>query len=208
LPERIARHGAEQSKVAPGAGDEDAAPRAGHRRTGVHAIPRGSAKSASVVHESKDAAVQPAVPPDVPTVMTGPGVAFEDVREGHESRRTYRISPEVYEGFLAISDDRNPVHVDDAVALQQGFPGRVMHGAILNAFVSHFVGMHFPAGSVLLHSVSLQYKTPSHLGDEVEIVARVSQVVESVRALVLDVVITNRTRDRVAARGKVQVGIA
>ena len=38
-----------------------------------------------------------------------------------------------------------------------------MHGTILNCFISHFVGMHFPGGRVLLHAVDTQFKSPCHL---------------------------------------------
>ena len=54
---------------------------------------------------------------------------------------TYHVTPDVYFGFQRISSDFNPLHTDEAFAKSKGFPGRVMYGNILNAFVSHFVGM-------------------------------------------------------------------
>lgn len=127
-------------------------------------------------------------------------------REGYATSRRYTITPAVYESFVAASGDTNPMHMQDDFARQHGLPERVMHGTILNAFISHFVGMHYPGGAVLLHSVNAQYKSPSHLGDDIEIAATVTQVVESVRVLTMDLVLTNVTRGRVAAKAKVQVG--
>jgi acyl-CoA thioesterase FadM len=67
--------------------------------------------------------------------------------------------------------------------------------------------MVFPGGPVLLQSANTQFKSPCHLGDQIRIDTTVSQVVESVRVLALDMVLTNLTRDRVAAKAKVQVGL-
>jgi acyl-CoA thioesterase FadM len=78
---------------------------------------------------------------------------------------------------------------------------------ILNGFISHFVGVHFPGGHSVLHSVSTQFKSPCHLGDEIVIEATVTQVVQSMKVLVMNLVLTNVTRGRVAAKSKVQMGL-
>jgi len=133
--------------------------------------------------------------------------SIEAIREGFRCSRQYVISQAVYDHFLAASQDLNPLHVEDEFARQHGFPEKVMHGMILNGFISHFVGMHFPGGPVLLQSVHTQFKSPCHLGDEIRIDMTVSQVAESVRVIAMDLVLTNATRDRVAAKAKVQVGL-
>ena len=133
--------------------------------------------------------------------------AVGDVQEGFRTAHRYTISPAVYEHFLAAFGDTNRLHVDDQFARRCGFPEKVMHGVILNGFISHFVGVHFPGDATLLHSVSTQFKTPCHLGDEILIEATVTQVVDSVRVVAMDLVVTNATRGRVAAKSKVQVGL-
>lgn len=133
--------------------------------------------------------------------------AIAAVHEGLTASRTYTISLEVYEAFLVASGDVNPLHTDDACAQRHGFPEKIMHGGILGCFISHFVGMHFPAGAVVLQSVDTQFKSPSHLNDTVRIDARVTQVAEAVGAVVMNLVLTNETRGRVAAKSRVQVGL-
>jgi 3-hydroxybutyryl-CoA dehydratase len=127
--------------------------------------------------------------------------------EGARASHPYTISAAVYEHFLAAFGDTNPLHTDDAFARRHGFPGRVMHGMILNGFVSHFVGMRFPGPGALLHVVSTQFKSPCHVGDVICIDATVTQVVEAVATLTMELVLTNVTRNRVAAKAKVQVGV-
>jgi 3-hydroxybutyryl-CoA dehydratase len=135
-------------------------------------------------------------------------MSFEDLREGDEFEEPYAIVPAAYEAFVAASGDRSPLHVDDDYARARGFPERVMHGALLNAFVSHFVGMRVPGRRALLQAMDLQYLKPSFLGDRLILRATVAQKVEAARAIVLHVKIQNETRQAVVARGRVQVGIA
>jgi len=135
------------------------------------------------------------------------GAPMDAIQEGFQTSHHYAISPEVYGAFLLASGDTNPLHTDDAVARSAGFPQKVMHGGILSCFISHFVGMHFPGGRVVLHTLDLQFKTPCHLHDEIRIDACVTQVAPSVRAVVMDLVLTNATRNRVAAKSRVQVGL-
>jgi len=130
------------------------------------------------------------------------------VQEGFRTAQRYVISPQVYEHFLAAYRDSNPLHISDDAARSRGFSEKVMHGMILGGFLSHFVGVHFPGANSVLHAVNLQFKTPCHLGDEILVEATVVQVVESVHVIAMDVVLTNLTRGRVAAKSKVQVGVA
>lgn len=137
--------------------------------------------------------------------MERAGSPIEAIREGCRSSHAYEISQQVYDAFLDASRDVNPLHTDDEFARSLGFPQKVMHGAILNCFISHFVGMHFPGGRVLLHSVETQFKSPCHLHDAVRIDACVTHVATGVGVVVMNLVLTNETRGRVAAKAKVQV---
>lgn len=139
--------------------------------------------------------------------MSDQGLAFESIREGHRTSHEYAITPEILEHFLAAFRDTNPVHVSDAAAQERGFPQRISHGMILGGFVSHFIGVHFPGTNAVLQSVQLQFKSPCHPGDRIQIEAVVTQIVEAVHVLALDLTLRNLTRERVAAKAKVQVSV-
>lgn len=132
---------------------------------------------------------------------------YADITEGDTREREYVISFEVYESFLRAFDDRSPIHVDDAYARGAGFIDRVMHGAILNGFVSHFVGMVFPGESSLLLSAELRYQQPSYLGDRLLLRAKVAQKLDTQQVIVLHVTFLNQTRGVTAATGRVQVKV-
>jgi acyl dehydratase len=134
-------------------------------------------------------------------------IAFKELIEGSEHVHDYAITPAVFGAFLEAFDDRSPIHVDRDAAVAAGFPEVVMHGAILNGFLSHFVGMILPgAGSTLL-SVDLRYLQPSHLHDQLRLRATIAQRVEALQVVVLHVIFENLTRGARAATGRVQVQV-
>ncbi len=133
--------------------------------------------------------------------------SFENIEIGAEYIRSYEITDAVYRALTDVFQDKSPVHVDEQYAASSGFSGRVMHGAILQGFLSHFVGMHFPGKKSLILSVNINYHRPSYLGDEILLAARVRQTVETGRVVVLEVKFTNVAAQTLAASGKVQVAL-
>jgi 3-hydroxybutyryl-CoA dehydratase len=130
---------------------------------------------------------------------------YAELTVGLSATREYQVTDDLYRGFLSLFDDRSPIHVDEAVAREQGFAGRVMHGAMLNGFLSHFVGMELPGARSILLSADLRYAKPVYLGDRVTLTGEISQRVDSQHVVVLTVVM--RARDEVVARGRVQVEV-
>lgn len=137
--------------------------------------------------------------------MSAADIRYEAIVEGAEVSQDYVITPTVYSNFLQTFGDRSPIHVEDGYARERGFEGRVMHGAILNGFVSHFVGMVLPGRRSLLLSVDLRYGSPSYLEDQIRIRGKVSQKVDAQRVVVLTFEIENLTRGSRAATGRAQV---
>src|SRR5947209_7817165 len=119
---------------------------------------------------------------------------YADISVGDKHRRDYVISSGTHEKFLSAFNDHSPIHVDEIFAKAQGFEGRVMHGAILNGFISHFIGMYFPGRFSLLLAVDLRFSNVSYLNDSIRIEAVVSQKMDSRRVVVLDLTLANLTR--------------
>jgi acyl dehydratase len=130
---------------------------------------------------------------------------YDAIAQGTTVERDYDLSSAVCGHFLAAFDDRSPIHVNASYAREAGFTGPVAHGAILNGFVSHFIGMVLPGRRSLLLSVDLRYDAPCYVGDALRVAATVSQKVDAQRVVVLLLRIHNLTRGGVAATGRVQV---
>ena len=132
---------------------------------------------------------------------------YHDLAEGLTCGQDYVITPVVYENFLRAFDDRSPIHVDAAYAQGLGFAGPVMHGGILNGFLSHFVGMVLPGANSLLLSVELRFLRPSYLGDTLRLQAKIAQKVDAQEVVVLHVTFINQTRSCTVATGRVQAKV-
>ena len=133
--------------------------------------------------------------------------SFQDIEEGAEYSHSYTIDEAVYDALLSIFQDQSPIHIDDTYARAAGFVSCVMHGAIFNGFLSHFVGMYFPGRRSLILSVNMNYHLPSYLGDTVTLTARVRQKAETARVVVLDVRFVSQLSEKVVVSGKVQVSL-
>jgi 3-hydroxybutyryl-CoA dehydratase len=114
------------------------------------------------------------------------------MKEGDAFVRQFTIDEAVWSGFVALFNDRNPLHTDEAFARGKGFKGRVMHGNILGGFLSFFIGECLPRKDVIIHSQSISYTNPAYLGDTLDFSAEVTGVFESVMKV---------------AKGKIQIGV-
>src|SRR5262249_51377518 len=124
---------------------------------------------------------------------------------GEHFRQRYTITEDVYGTFVELFGDRSPLHVDDRVAASCGFSQRLMHGAILNGFISNFVGMHFPGKRTLELGVEIKFVKPTYAGDVLDLEATVRERLESRRVVVLRFVF--RRGGTTVARGVISVMI-
>jgi 3-hydroxybutyryl-CoA dehydratase len=125
---------------------------------------------------------------------------------GDKFDRVFEVTPEVYAGFLTAFGDRNILHVDDRYAKSKGFTGVVMHGNILNGFISYFVGECLPVKNVILHSQQISYLRPAYLGDALKFEAVVEDASESVQAFTLEFTFRNAAGVKIA-KGTIGFGL-
>ena len=62
------------------------------------------------------------------------------MKQGDTFTNSFVISEQIYNKFVELFGDRNPLHTDASFAVSQGFRDKVMHGNILNGFLSFFIG--------------------------------------------------------------------
>jgi 3-hydroxybutyryl-CoA dehydratase len=120
--------------------------------------------------------------------------------------QTFRVSDTVYDGFIKIFKDANPLHTDESFAVAHGFKGRVMHGNILNGFLSYFIGECLPDKNVIIHSQEIQFKNAVYLNDELLFEAQVAGIYESVNSVELKFTFKNQ-ESQIVSKGKIQIGL-
>ena len=109
------------------------------------------------------------------------------IAPGDRAELTWIVEAAEIESFARLSGDFNPLHVDLAYALGQGFPGPVAHGMLLGAKLSALVGMTLPGRRCLLLEQGLSFVKPIFAGDAITIAAEVSEVQAELRIVTLSV---------------------
>ncbi|MBF0312084.1 MAG: hypothetical protein HQK52_01640 [Oligoflexia bacterium] len=115
------------------------------------------------------------------------------------------ISEEIYNGFLQIFKDYNPLHTDSTHAKSKGFSDKVMHGNILNGLISYFVGECLPIKNVILLSQSIKYNKPIYLNDSILFKAEIVDIFSSVN--LIEIKYSFYKKEHLVAKGTIQVGI-
>lgn len=127
------------------------------------------------------------------------------MQKGDTFIQKFKITPYIYEGFIAISNDKNPLHTNHDFAVSKGFQSKVMHGNILGGFVSFFVGELLPIDNVIIHSQELKFYNPVYLNDNLDFSAEVIGIYESVNTIEFKFTFSKDSTK--IAKGKVQIGI-
>lgn len=128
------------------------------------------------------------------------------MKQGDKFEKQFVVSSEVYEGFIKIFKDQNELHTNKEFAQSKGFKSEVMHGNILNGFLSYFVGECLPVRNVIIHSQEIKYPNPMYLGDQITLKVEVADVFESVNAIEFRFQFQNENNLPVG-KGKIQVGL-
>ena len=129
-----------------------------------------------------------------------------EIKPGERFRKNFTISEEIYRGFIALFQDQNPRHTDEAFAREKGFRGRVMHGNILGGFLSYFIGECLPVKNVIIHKQEIKYLKPAYLDDFIAFEAIVNDIHESVNAIEFKFIFKNEAGKKLA-KGSIQIGI-
>ncbi len=116
------------------------------------------------------------------------------------------LKSEIHQGFINVFKDENPLHTNTQFAIDKGFNGKVIHGNILNGFLSYFIGEKLPIKNVIIHSQEIQYKNVVYLNDELQFNAEVVGIYDSVNVVEFKYYFKNKAT-KIVAKGKFQIGL-
>ena len=126
--------------------------------------------------------------------------------KGNVFEQSYTVSDAVYKGFIAVFKDENPLHTNESFAIEKGFSEKVMHGNILNGFISHFIGECLPVKNVIIHAQEINFLKPVFLHNTLKMRAEVDGFYESVQTVEFKYTFVNEQQIKVA-RGKISIGL-
>jgi 3-hydroxybutyryl-CoA dehydratase len=123
---------------------------------------------------------------------------FDQLAIGDTASVTRTIAARDIDLYAELTDDYNPVHMDEAYAKTTVFGGRIAHGTITLGLIAPVIGMKLPGqGSVLLEITSKFFK-PVKIGDAITASATVSGKDEQRRNISMTLRFVNQRGEEVA----------
>lgn len=107
------------------------------------------------------------------------GRYFEELTDGLTFESAPRaVTVEDIEAFIRLTGDDNRLHTDDAFAREQGFRGRIVHGALL---VGIATGLAWSTGMLTDTTIAFRaidewkFSAPVYPGDQIHLRGRVAE---------------------------------
>ncbi len=104
---------------------------------------------------------------------------------GMSAERTRTIKEADIVDFARVSDDHNPLHLDQHYASQTPFGGRIAHGFLTASIISAILGMELPGPGSIYLGQTLKFLAPVHIDDTVTVSVEVIAVREEKRIVTL-----------------------
>ena len=128
------------------------------------------------------------------------------MNKGDKFTQSFTVSTDIYEGFKSLFKDLNPLHTNEEFAKGKGFTGKVMHGNILNGFLSYFIGECLPTKDVLIQTQEIKFLRPVYENEKLTLIAEIEEIFESVNTIEFKYYFMNQNMIKIA-RGKIQIGL-
>ena len=123
---------------------------------------------------------------------------LDTARVGDKVERQLVMSEQLVNNFSVLSGDFNPLHTNDKFAKSKGFPGRVVHGSILNLMISSIVGMSLNDDNVMLLSQRTSHQKPIFIDDIITAIGTIFTISTSVRVIEMQLKFKNQNQVLVA----------
>ena len=98
---------------------------------------------------------------------------FEDLFVGQTATLSKTITDDDIMAYAAISMDTNPIHLNDAIARDYRFGGRVAHGMLSASLISAVLGSHLPGPGTIYARQSLNFRAPVRIGSTVRAIVEI-----------------------------------
>lgn len=131
---------------------------------------------------------------------------FSDITVGLTESFDIVINDLMMDNFLEITNDINPLHIDENYAKNKGFNNRVVYGMLTSSFYSTLVGVYLPGKYCILQCIDIQFSKPVYVGDELIISGMVSYINEVYKQVEIRATIINQDNKKVS-KATIKVGV-
>jgi acyl dehydratase len=120
---------------------------------------------------------------------------YEEINVGQTVQFSKEITTHMEDLFRELSDDVNPLHIDDDFAREGGaYDRHICFGMMTASLLSTLAGVYLPGKYSLIHSVdNISFKNPVYAGDTLTITGTVKEKQDDLKLLIVGVKITNQS---------------
>lgn len=126
-------------------------------------------------------------------------VYIEDMHIGTTRSLTKVMGDAEINMFAEVSEDRNPIHLDETAGAASIFKGRVAHGMLSASLFSALLGERLPGHGTVYLAQNLKFTAPVRMGDTVTATVTVTEINQAKRRVSLEC--TARVGDTVVIKG-------
>lgn len=114
-------------------------------------------------------------------MLTLQTLLFEDLSVGMTERLSKTVASSDVVGFAEVTGDRNPIHLSEHFAAKTPFGTRIAHGLYTASLISAVLGTRLPGPGAVYISQTLNFRAPVKIGDTVEVIVAVAELVPDKR---------------------------
>jgi 3-hydroxybutyryl-CoA dehydratase len=118
---------------------------------------------------------------------------FEEIFVGQKAERSTAITVDLVRQFAEVTQDDNPVHLDEQYAQKNSFFKRcVAHGMISASLIASLMGTELPGFGTIYLGQNLEFKNPVFPGDTVTVKLEVLEKKEASKKIRLATTVVNQ----------------
>ncbi len=115
-------------------------------------------------------------------------IYLEDLETGMSRSITKVIDERAINLFAEVSEDRNPLHLDEAAGKASIFKTRIAHGMLSAGLFSALIGERLPGHGSIYMSQNLRFTAPVRIGETVTATVTVTNIIPEKRRVALECV--------------------
>lgn len=131
---------------------------------------------------------------------------ISEISVGMSESFSTTVTENMMQGFLDITGDENPLHINNDFARERGFEGRVVYGMLTASLISTLGGCYIPGKYCLIQGVEIKFSKPVFIGDTLNVAGEVIKVDYDLKYLEIKVIIRNQSNEKVL-RGVLKAGV-
>ncbi|HEY8803605.1 MAG TPA: MaoC family dehydratase [Clostridium sp.] len=116
---------------------------------------------------------------------------------GDKASITKKITTEMVIQFSEISEDKNPLHLDEEFAKTTMFKGRISHGMLVGSLISAVIANKMPGEGAIYMSQSLKFLKPVRHNDVITAEVTIDEIFYEKSRLKLKTICTNQNNEQV-----------